>query len=100
MRQPDCTVGTQPDQLPQAAFEPEQGAGIGFERCRIGRMDPINAPEKFLIARQMKTEVLLQPQNVADQRGAPFFLVRSIGHPEQKRNPADKQDESQPRQYP
>ena len=100
MCQPYCAVGTQPDQLPQAAFEPEQGAGIGFERCRISCMGPINAAEQFLIARQMKTEILLQPQNVTDQRRAPFFFVRAIGHPEQQRHPSDKQDKGQSRKYP
>ncbi|MDO8786938.1 MAG: hypothetical protein Q7J42_02550 [Sulfuritalea sp.] len=48
----------------------------------------------------MKPQILFQPQDVADQGCALFFLVSPIGHPEQERDTADKQDKSQPRQYP
>ena len=100
MRLSHGSVGPEPDQLPQSAFEAEHGVCKRFESRRADRMGRTDPPEDFLVARQMKAQVLLQPQNVADQRGALFFLVGTVRHPEQQRNPANKQDERQPRQYP
>ena len=97
---PHRSICTKPDQLPEAAFEAKHGAGIGFKCLCIGRMGVIDAPQQFLVSRQMKSQILLEPQHVADQGRVPFFLVSALRHPEQKSNPSNKKDKGQPGKYP
>ena len=63
-------------------------------------MQQVNTPKQLLVARQVKAEILLQPEYVADQRCASFLFVGAIGHPEQQGNTADKKDKGQARKYP
>ena len=66
----------------------------------MGGVRKVDAVQKLLVARQVKAEILFQPQYVAGQRRTLFLLVGLVGHPEQETDTADEQDEGQSRQDP
>ena len=95
-----AAVHVDPDQLPQAAFEAEHGSRKGLEGLRACGLCRFNAPEKFFIAAQVESQILFQPEYVADQGGATLLAVGSLGYPEQQRDATDEQQEGEAWQEP